>query len=897
MPRIHIDDKEFDVLPGKNLLETCLSLGFDLPYFCWHPALGSVGACRQCAVKSYANAEDQKGKLVMACMESVKDDLRISIRDPQAVEFRENVIGWLMTNHPHDCAVCDEGGSCHLQDMTVMTGHAYRKFRFHKRTYRNQYLGPFLNHEMNRCIQCYRCVRFYKDYAGGNDLDAFASANRVYFGRSSDGVLENEFSGNLAEVCPTGVFTDKTLKQHYTRKWDLTSSPSVCVHCSVGCNTLAGERYGSLRLISNRFNGRVNGYFLCDRGRFGYEFVNASSRIREPRLPEGTPGALWEERIQNAIEAFRGTRIVGIGSPRASLEANFILSRIAGHGNFFHGVSRSEYDLCRTASEILSKGIVPALSLKDVEVCDVVLIWGEDVTNTSPMIALAVRQALRNRPEEKSVAASIPSWNDAATREHVQQERGPLILGAYGTTRLDEVASVTFRGSPETLARVGFAVANQLDNAAPHAGVLGEEEETVVNEIVRVLRGARRPVIISGVSCGSAEVMQAAANMAQALRIHNSDTGIVLTFPSCNSLGLALMEGKPFGELLQEQNGKHGTLIILESDLYRHADPETVQNVLASFENIVVVEHTWHDTSRSGHVVLPAGTFAESEGTLVNNEGRAQRYFQVYEPKDGIRESWRWLLTLGNALGVSQKGPWNSHDEVVRALAASAAVFEPVARIAPPANFRVNGQKIPREPHRYSGRTAMHADKSVSEPKPPEDRDAPMSYTMEGTRLPPPPATIPFYWWPGWNSVQAVNKYQEEVGGPLRDGDPGIRLLEPTDKAPTYFTREAHEEPEVVAVPLYHIFGSEELSVLGPSVAQRCPQPYLAAGPTTFGVHTTDPGAMLRIEIDGRTLTLPVVVDPAMPKGVAGIPKGLKGMEYFELPSPARLIMQLQNAE
>lgn len=191
----------------------------------------------------------------------------------------------------------------------------------------------------------------------------------------------------------------------------------------------------------------------------------------------------------------------------------------------------------------------------------------------------------------------------------------------------------------------------------------------------------------------------------------------------------------------------------------------------------------------------------------------------------------------------------------------------------------------------------MHANRSVSEGKPPEDRDAPLSYTMEGTRLPPPPAAIPFFWWPGWNSVQAVNKYQEEVGGALRGGDPGIRLLEPSGTSPRYFGMTAKEEPEITVVPLYHIFGSEELSALGPAIAQRCPKPYLAAGPMTFGVHTADPGAMLRIEIGGRMLTLPVILDPAMPKGVAGLPVGLSGLEYFELPAPARVIMQLQNAE
>ena len=137
--------------------------------FCWHPALGSVGACRQCAVKQYQNAEDTRGRLVMSCMTPAADGTFISIDDSEAKEFRESVVEWLMTNHPHDCPVCEEGGNCHLQDMTVMTGHSFRRYRFTKRTHRNRDLGPFISHEMNRCIACYRCVRYYKDYADGKD--------------------------------------------------------------------------------------------------------------------------------------------------------------------------------------------------------------------------------------------------------------------------------------------------------------------------------------------------------------------------------------------------------------------------------------------------------------------------------------------------------------------------------------------------------------------------------------------------------------------------------------------------------------------------------------------------------------------------------------------------------
>ena len=136
MATIYVDGKAYEVAAGENLLHACLSVGLNLPYFCWHPALGSVGACRQCAVKQFRNEQDTRGQLVMACMTPAAEGTRIAIEDPEAREFRASVTEWLMVNHPHDCPICDEGGECHLQDMTVMTGHTYRRYRFTKRTQR-----------------------------------------------------------------------------------------------------------------------------------------------------------------------------------------------------------------------------------------------------------------------------------------------------------------------------------------------------------------------------------------------------------------------------------------------------------------------------------------------------------------------------------------------------------------------------------------------------------------------------------------------------------------------------------------------------------------------------------------------------------------------------------------
>ena len=401
MATIYVEDRSYTADPKQNLLHACLSLGFNLPYFCWHPAMGSVGACRQCAVMHFKDEKDTRGKLVMACMTPATEGTRISIKDPEAVAFRAGIIEGMMTNHPHDCPVCDEGGHCHLQDMTVMTGHDYRRYAFQKRTFRNQYLGPFVNHEMNRCIQCYRCVRFYREYAGGRDFDVFGLRDQVYFGRQADGALENEFSGNLVEVCPTGVFTDKTLKQHYTRKWDMQMAPSVCVHCGLGCNTTPGERYGMLRQIVTRYNREVNGYFLCDRGRYGYEFVNSDRRIRQPRLRrDNNPISITKaETIEClALLVAEGRKVIGIGSPRASLESNFLLRTLVGPERFYAGVSDDQFRLFSTMLEILRSGPARSPSLHEIELSDAVLILGEDVTNVAPRMALSLRQSVRQQP-------------------------------------------------------------------------------------------------------------------------------------------------------------------------------------------------------------------------------------------------------------------------------------------------------------------------------------------------------------------------------------------------------------------------------------------------------------------------------------------------------------------
>ena len=874
MPTIYIDNQPYTVAEGKNLLEACLSLGFNLPFFCWHPALHSVGACRQCAVKMFKDEADTRGRIIMSCMTPVKEGVRISIDDPEAVAFRAGVIEWLMVNHPHDCPVCDEGGECHLQDMTVMTGHTFRRYRFTKRTYRNQNLGPFVNHEMNRCIQCYRCVRYYREFAGGHDLDVFGWHDHVYFGRHEEGALESPFSGNLVEVCPTGVFTDKTLKQHYTRKWDLQTAPSICVHCGAGCNIIPGERYGRLRRIRNRYNGDVNGYFLCDRGRFGYAFVNSEARITAP-LVHGEPAAPDELLLRLASLLQQG-RIVGVGSPRASLEANFALRRLVGEERFYPGVSPLHARLVGRALEILRTTPLRTPSQQEIAQSDAVFILGEDVLNTAPMLALALRQAAVQGPKEKVQRDyQIPPFDAFPTRELVGSARSPFFVATPFATWLDTEASIIYRGAPDDLARLGFAVAHAIDAGAPAVMELPAETQEIAGRIAEGLLAGERPVVLSGFNCGSEAVLQAAANVAQALQAKGKTSALSYTVPECNSMGLAMLGGGAIEGALQAlRAGEADTLVVLENDLYHTLDADTADALLAAAPHVIVLDHLHNETTRKAEIVLPAATFAEAEGTLVNHEGRAQRFFQVFVPPGEMQASWRWVGELLTAAGM-EAIPWQHFDALQAELAAAMPELGAIRAAAPSADFRLLEQRVARQSHRVSGRTAIAANVTVFEPPPPDDPDSPLAFTMEGYHGQPPAPLIPRFWAPGWNSHHALHKYQQEVGGALRGGNPGVRLLEPAVETVAYFadipSAFSPRTAEWLVLPIYDVFGAEPLSLHAPGVAERAPAPYLAMNAATAAQLACREGDEAAIVVAGRGYRAPVRILDALPTGVMGL--------------------------
>jgi NADH-quinone oxidoreductase subunit G len=390
-------------------------------------------------------------------------------------------------------------------------------------------------------------------------------------------------------------------------------------------------------------------------------------------------------------------------------------------------------------------------------------------------------------------------------------------------------------------------------------------------------------------------VIQAAANIAWALCRVGRAAELSFAIPECNSLGLSLIGGHALQNAFNAvEHGAVETVIVLENDLYRRAERSIVDRCLNRARHVVVIDHLLHETARNAEIVLPAGAFTEAEGTLVSNEGRAQRFFQLLVPEGDIQGSWQWLRDL---LGASDRDPgWTTLDHVTAACANALPTLAAIPQAAPGADFRVNGAKIRRETHRSSGRTAIHAAATVHEPKPPEDPDSPLSYTMEGYYGPMPSALVPYFWAPSWNSVRAVNKFQDEMGGSLRGGDPGVRLIEPTSGATHYFDGVpeafAKRGGDWLIVPLYEIFGSEELSRLAPAVAERIPSPYLALNADDAASLHIAEGAMVTVTLAGEVSHLLLRVRPALPAGVAGMVAGLSGPIGGLLPAWGQLTIE-----
>jgi NADH-quinone oxidoreductase subunit G len=506
--------------------------------------------------------------------------------------------------------------------MTVSGGHGIRRYLGMKRTYEDQYLGPLVQHEMNRCIHCYRCSRFYQEFTGYRDLGVMQIGSRTFFGRYQDGTLESPFAGNLSDICPTGVYTDKP-SRFFGRRWDYQRSPSLCINCSLGCHTVASGRYREVVRQEARYSEAVNGYFICDRGRYGFFYTSNEDRPRQAlvdgkEVPYEQAIREAREKLGELIKSNGPDAVACVSSERSSLETQAMLERVCQtkgwHGPSYF-VDRSMAQKLKSASSRLESGL--AVSLRELESADFILVVGADPINEAPMLALAMRQAQRSGGkiaviDPRPVTLPFKFNHLPVTPDEVNLCASLLVKAAVdleAATDLEQ-SGIEFYQAIPPLETVSSSLRDQISKMAQE------------------LKESKRPIIVCGTETVGQTTPALAADHALLLQATNRQAGLFYLLPGANSFSASLLAGEDgfFLETLEGiENGTIKGLILVESNPLLHFhDRQRMELALEKLELLVVLDYVNSRTQQGAHVFLPTSTLYEAGGIFINQEGRLQ---------------------------------------------------------------------------------------------------------------------------------------------------------------------------------------------------------------------------------------------------------------------------------
>ena len=330
MPKFILDGKEIEFTQGQTIIEAAAAHGIDIPHFCWHPSLSVSGNCRMCLVEV-----EKMPKLVIACSTIAADGMVVHSQSQKTIEARNAVMEFFLINHPLDCPICDEAGECKLQDYAYQ--HSVGESRFvDEKNHKDKRvpLGPFVMFDAERCISCSRCIRFCDEIAKDPELTFIKRGDRVTIVTYPGEEMDNPYSLNTTDICPVGALTNRDFR-FQARVWDMSSTKSICIGCSRGCNSEIWVRNNEVLRLTPRYNEEVNSYWMCDHGRVNtYKFINADNRVNGPYIrKEGSLVKVeWEEALNHAaskLKSFNKDDIAFIGSAFATCEDNYVFKKFA----------------------------------------------------------------------------------------------------------------------------------------------------------------------------------------------------------------------------------------------------------------------------------------------------------------------------------------------------------------------------------------------------------------------------------------------------------------------------------------------------------------------------------------------------------------------------------------
>lgn len=463
-----VDGVEVSVPKGTQVIEAAFTAGADVPYFCYHPRLESVGACRMCL----ANVELEqfgmrRAALMTTCNLQVQQGMVVKTDTPDVKKAQNGVLEFLLANHPLDCPICDRGGECPLQNMTVAYGPPTSRFIELKRHYVKALpISDNVVLDRERCITCMRCTRFADEIAGDGKIDLINRGSSSEIGPLAGKTFDSNFSGNTIEICPVGALTSRQFR-FKGRPWELKSADSVCSNCGNGCNISIGHRLGEIVRINGRTNEAVNEEWTCDKGKFGHGYVNSKERLTKPLLKNMSGHFVeisWDEAMRILAERMKGIKashgeqsLAAIGSTRATLEDNFLLVKlfkeILGTANVDHRLGN--YPLWPMQT-----------SIEELEHAKTIISVGMDLPNDQPIVYLRVHKGVRRRKN---------TWHKAGTLAEGLQKltEGAVLLLPHNLTPAEyDLAKLMCE---QASAKLNILLPDSNSWGAPEAGALPGE--------------------------------------------------------------------------------------------------------------------------------------------------------------------------------------------------------------------------------------------------------------------------------------------------------------------------------------------------------------------------------------------------------------------------------------
>jgi NADH-quinone oxidoreductase subunit G len=623
-----IDGREVAATEGEMLHDAAKRGDVEIPVFCYEPKLGDpVGACRMCLVEI-----EGIPKLQTSCSTPVRDGMVVHTRTDQVKHAQSAVVEFLLVNHPLDCPVCDKGGECPLQDISMGWGPGKSRMTDQKRHFRKPVeLSPLVAIDRERCILCYRCVRFSQEISEDSQLQLLERGDRTFVGTFDDRPYVDPFHGNITDLCPVGALTSYTYRFR-ARPWDIEQAGSVCTLCPSQCNVSFTVRDEQVKRTIARDNPDVDDGWLCDRGRYGFEMFAAEERVSAPRLRGGPTS--WDEAIAKAATGLKAggaatAAIVGDASNEEGYLVQRILREALGSPHVESRLSSgpSRDTLLRLAQPDISARV------RDLDDADAIVVVGSDPLHSSPILDLRIRKAMRRNGARLVVATDRPTTLDGGAQATYRYTPG------NATSVLSELAQDdVLRDAERVVVLWGERIAREGDGAT-----------------AALLDLASALDLASKEGSGLLEIpdLANARGLREAGCLPDAGPGLTNAALTTLSGANAAFVGKSTEEIRAAlESGELKSLVLFGVDPLRDfPDTEAWKRALAAADHIVCFSTFETATTAIADVVLPLETHAEKDGTVTHPDGRLQRVRPSASRPGEIRPNWGVLAELSLALG------------------------------------------------------------------------------------------------------------------------------------------------------------------------------------------------------------------------------------------------------